>query len=490
MNNMKRFTKLVSFLAIAATIFVGCGDDDDEDTSVLAIDQPAYYFNAPGESTTVGFTARGINGLHISSKPQGWKDITIDEATQTLKITVPQEAKPLAEEGDKEPEKIDQAGTIVLTGTSYAGTVKSANLFVGLIRHEDLSREPANSYIVTKPNVNYTFALAKGDGTPIQAKRVKVLWQTTSTMVRYVTMEDQKVSFLSGMVPDKEEPTLKEGNAVIAAYDENNEIVWSWHIWSTAEDPEANTLHYTNGYEVMNRNLGALASDKSTPEKQHASMGMFYQWGRKDPFVGLSTYKNSLYTIAPMYTEENNRIDIRMVTSKEDTGTAEYATRHPLDYIITDKIKEQDWMWTENNTAWSADRKSVNDPCPAGWRVAPTAAFENLKIASTPTIEDSDNYGWDLSDGTTTSLYMGAGRRVYLTGKIQNIYNPLPPTRANIAEEAQPWMGLYWTADALAERRSSALEFWFEKKTVTGGIRNGVAYGRANGMSVRCVREK
>ncbi len=132
--------------------------------------------------------------------------------------------------------------------------------------------------------------------------------------------------------------TLKEGNALIGAYDTEDNIIWSWHIWvRTAEngDPThpANALVYytydwdangiygeyqTNGnarrvpgYEIMACNLGALQDkpnwDKNTffgdtlsDASNHRQIfmdgdgivrtfGMLYQWGRKDPFPPMTT---------------------------------------------------------------------------------------------------------------------------------------------------------------------------------------------------------
>ncbi len=96
---------------------------------------------------------------------------------------------------------------------------------------------------------------------------------------------------------------------------------------------------------------------------------------------------------------------------------------------------------------------------------------------------------------------MAAGRRVYLNGKIQNVYQPAivsdaVAVRSNPAEEAQPWVGLYWTADAAIDRNSKALYFWYDKKsalegeTETGRVFPAASYARANGMSVRCVKKQ
>ena len=58
-------------------------------------------------------------------------------------------------------------------------------------------------------------------------------------------------------------PTIDQGNAVIAVVDDQNRVMWSWHIWVTDYNPyiEANILpvvsYWSNGeYDMMKRNLG------------------------------------------------------------------------------------------------------------------------------------------------------------------------------------------------------------------------------------------
>lgn len=92
----------------------------------------------------------------------------------------------------------------------------------------------------------------------------------------------------------------KRGNALIAAYNNQGEILWSWHIWVTENDPSnvSSAILYTTyawnedgiktnirvpGYNVMPCNLGAL---RYIPDGDDVTgtYGMVYQWGRKDPF--------------------------------------------------------------------------------------------------------------------------------------------------------------------------------------------------------------
>ena len=285
---------------------------------------------------------------------------------------------------------------------------------------------------------------------------------------------------------------------MIGAYNADDELIWSWHIWATDYDPDAEggTVVF-NDYTLMNRNLGAQANDNSTTDKILASYGLYYQWGRKDPFIGPNTYQGSEGSGASMYSGSGSRVYLKMTESSAETGTMEYAIRNPLVFITGVADTDNDWLWSgRSDGLWSADDnvadKSVNDPCPYGWRVAPSAAFAGLEIVGTPAAGDEEKFGWTLTDGTSQSFFVGAGRRRYDNGTILNIYNPVPAEAQsrNTATEAQPWEGLYWTSDAGSGAQSPAFYFWFEKKTSGGNVEYEVPYARANGMQVRCVREK
>ena len=192
---------------------------------------------------------------------------------------------------------------------------------------------------------------------------------------------------------------------------------------------------------------------------------------------------------ASMYNGGGSRVYLRTAASSAETGTVAYAVQHPLTFITGVSGSENDWLWSaHSDDLWSASKKSAYDPCPYGWRVAPSAVFDGLKLVGAPTAADADKYGWGLTDPErgTSSLFIGAGRRRYDNSTILNVYNPV--TVRSVAEEAQPWEGLYWTAGTLSGTKSPAFHFWFEKKTTGGGLENNVPYARANGMSVRCVR--
>lgn len=468
---MKLLIRAASVLLAAALLGTACSKDDEEDTSTLAFVDPALYFSAAGDRETATFIADGVGDLYISAKPEGWDNVTLDAAARTVTVTAPAEFK---------ENETALSGSVVISGVSYMGSAKSATLFVGMVNTQDLSDKPANSYLVNEKTTHYTFDATRGG--KIAPASVGLIWQSAASLVQYLRLDKGKVSFYVGA--DSEEEHIHEGNALIGAYDASGALLWSWHIWAADYDPESDVLSYANGFQVMGRNLGAIDNANSTPEERVASYGLFYQWGRKDPFIGSASYRANSGTGATMYNAAGNRVYVTTAAASAETGTSDYARQNPLCFITGTSETGNDWLWTADDARWGAS-KTENDPCPYGWKVAPQGAFTGLTIADTPKESDDDVFGWTLTDGSVSSLYMGAGRRLYSNGSIQNIY--IPRTRA---DEAQPWEGLYWMAGSLAGRQSPALHFWFEKLNTSAGIRDAEPYARANGMSVRCVRDR
>ena len=160
-----------------------------------------------------------------------------------------------------------------------------------------------------------------------------------------------------------------EGNAVVCIKKGGN-ILWSWHIWVTNYNPASNT--YTrNGQEFMQRNLGALNNTSGN----NNSLGLIYQWGRKDPLNKPSC--TTCTTYATIYNAAGN---VTVSTASAQTpNSISYSVKNPLTYIL--KNSSGDWYSsstsTNNDNLWSAT-KTVYDPCPDGWRVpSPSANGDN-----------------------------------------------------------------------------------------------------------------
>ena len=153
----------------------------------------------------------------------------------------------------------------------------------------------------------------------------------------------------------------------MAVKDIENNILWSWHIWLT--DEPAEQVYYNDAGIMMDRNLGAT----STTPGDVGALGLLYQWGRKDPFLGpssISSWSMAKSTISWQSVESVSHNGEYAVIN----GTIEFATANPTTFIDNNMIN-YDWYYTGDNshddTLWSGlnKTKSVYDPCPYGWRV-------------------------------------------------------------------------------------------------------------------------
>jgi len=216
------------------------------------------------------------------------------------------------------------------------------------------------------------------------------------------------------------------GNALIGAFDGDGKLIWSWHIWACPEmyDSETHKIienaflqnwTYT-GYQVMDRNLGALTNmpidlsnvkDKnltgvSTNQYGVAAMGLQYQWGRKDPFIG-PAYSNDdfngggLLPVVHYYEKwgvNGNGVDVADVDNESfnKSSAIDYTIKHPTQLIywndgeptaLVSYSKNSDnqgqYLWGTNGGLSHTDRdlgtKTIYDPCPVGYRVPPVDAF-------------------------------------------------------------------------------------------------------------------
>ena len=130
---------------------------------------------------------------------------------------------------------------------------------------------------------------------------------------------------------------------------------------------------------MMDRNLGATSA---TPGSVGA-LGLLYQWGRKDPFLGSSSISSDTRA-------ESTLSWPSPVESTASTGTIDYAVSNPVTFI-TSNSDNDDWYYTGNsstdNTRWRSS-KTIYDPCPAGYRVP----------------DGGDNGIWSKAFGTSSSF--------------------------------------------------------------------------------------
>ena len=326
---------------------------------------------------------------------------------------------------------------------------------------ENLStRGTANCYIVSKSGV-YSFKAVKGNSHQSigNVAGVEVLWETFGTSVTPMVGElVQSVQYDSGYVYFKIADVYREGNALIAAKDASGKILWSWHIWLT--DQPGKCVYANNAGTMMDRNLGATSA---TPGEVGA-LGLLYQWGRKDPFLGSSSISNSVES------QSTGKFDF--TKSKKATGTITYATEHPTTFI-TYNTNNYDWYYSgrssTDNTRWQST-KTIYDPCPAGWRV-PDGGSNGVwnKAGFKDQSYDSSDEGLLFGSGISSpaTWYPAAGCRY----------------RNVVALYYVGYDGLYWS---VTPNGSNAYSLYFSRY---GSVYPASDSTRALGQSVRCLQE-
>ena len=210
-------------------------------------------------STT--FDSRNITSVKSTSIPKGWSLDNIDMYEGTITVTAPASF----EDGEV------RSGTLSLKGYTPTGATRNLSVFLAIAETISFT-EAANCFVATAPNHRYAFDPLKGgdNNTTLATAEVKLLWQTKANLIKYLDMRengDGKMEASFYLEEDEDnEGKVYPGNALIGAYNADGEIIWSWHIWVTNNDPMAveNTAEL-NGQTMMSINLGAeLNSNGST----------------------------------------------------------------------------------------------------------------------------------------------------------------------------------------------------------------------------------
>ncbi len=314
--------------------------------------------------------------------------------------------------------------TQVSTSTVYRYTAKSRSqtLYAKFVMAEHMPLDTcgtANCYIAPKKLSRYSFdatVMGKGDwSTNIQPKTLygttaKVIWETEAhneyeSVVRYAFYEKGRIYFATGS---------KYGNAVIGLFDRNDVCVWSWHIWAVDYDPETSIETYSSGAKFMDRNLGVLS-------KSLTDRGLYYQWGRKDPFI-YAEKPNTPQTVAATYNLEGYPFDVLGNTGSylASNFTIAWATAHPTTLLSY----RNSWLYTPNPNLWGnttggiiaspKSQKSIYDPCPPGWRVPDRAAWDAA------TFKDCDfglAYGVNMNYSSNPKVWTFYPYTGYLSGE-------------------------------------------------------------------------
>lgn len=357
---------------------------------------------------------------------------------------------------------VEQGGdnrTIYVTAENNYGVAREGTFWIqtGNIKKEILVRQnqpkSANSYVVGNGTHDLIVTI-KGNGNEglvaegktldtdasIKPAKIGIIWETKAGLVKLIDAKtNAQVSGGSFANYDESKGTIQYvvntsdatiggitgGNALIGAFDNSGKVLWSWHIWACPDMIENNSIKEScvqdwtlNGYKVLDRNLGALSNSPGV-----ASLGLLYQWGRKDPFIGAG-YTNDNYSGTGRLSTVNYH------NKNWDVNGRRYSSNTNIPYTIANptiltydglSLKVTDiggYLWGTNgglNKEGIKDlgSKTIYDPCPEGYRVPPVDAFV---FVNRSTNKSSETTNWNdnliylphkASDTTSSSTSSG-----------------------------------------------------------------------------------
>ena len=363
----------------------------------------------------------------------------------------------------------------------------------------------ANCYMVHMAG-DYTFKTRYVDNTPVNnIAKVDWLWVSKvegkegNALISNVSYADGVVSFTA---------SEHEGNALLAAFDAAGEIIWSWHIWLTDTPsvydyqnngiPQSGGL--TDGYYCMDRNLGAT---DATLWGGYETFGLYYQWGRKDPFIGdKAEEREQTYVAAngryewvektPVFGNSDQltvcntayaQAKWEATPTNSTIGTFAYAAAHPMTFLTGGTGSQANWLDVKgldsaekNNIIYDADKslwrpfqKSNYDPCPVGYQVPRKAMW--ICLDSYNSVYTDDGFVNTTAAGVESWFPSSGCRSAH-------------PTDGGSLIKVQKASGYayLWTSELQAAEQS--FRFYYHAP-MFDGIQSA---GWGNGYNVRCVK--
>ena len=413
----------------------------------------------------------------------------------------------------------------------------------------------ANCYIASQTSTWYKFkATVRGNGAataalisptgvalaanaPIAPTSAELVWEAgqgtydikAKDLIQTVLLKDGYIYFKTGY--------LAEGNAVIAAKDAAGTILWSWHIWKTSYDlanipsevyqtatqRSFGTWLANRELISMDRNLGAA---NNTP-KDAAAFGMYYQFGRKDPFLGSS----DIYQETATSVISNPKNIHRFTANSATVGTIDYAIKHPNEIIEGDlnvlhpanNVPYGNWIYNavygneyyrRSDNLWgnpfrstcsypnnTDGYKSIYDPCPVGWRVPSQDVWTR---ALKPSVTPVTNY-YDSSTLSELNIDMAAvaggnfiqkfatinGLKVNLLSNGGSVYFPAAGIIANKTNHffLLGTRCVLWTSSAYGIENAKYPYGSGLCLDANASVSAICTYSRCNTMPIRCVKE-
>lgn len=295
--------------------------------------------------------------------------------------------------------------------------------------------EPANCYIISKPG-RYLIPTYIGnnttDGTHSGTTAELITLNGTNTISkqqltldedsgRHYIQFDVNIHNING---ETLSPTEVTGGNHLLVLKNGNDVVWSWHLWMCEDESRPDKEDFQHTYPgteaiVMNRALGATTNigiQQNLPLIGAINLtqwtdGFYYQWGRKDPMMPQTAQSNGSYAAS----------------------------------IQNPRVFYSDW--DADGAGWSTDSKTVNDPCPPGYKVPSNQIWRESESTSTGMedimeglsnyISSFDGYPYNLGVGLDMTLNIVYPYKSYLVHSSGQL---MPETNEEVHVTTSSWI--------------------------------------------------
>ncbi|WP_418986741.1 fimbrillin family protein [Bacteroides heparinolyticus] len=346
-----------------------------------------------------------------------------------------------------------------------------------------------------------------------------LVWQDEQNLVTNVALSSDG-HFLEFTV---NQSTIRQGNAVVAVRDAANTVLWSWHIWvtdykpgTTGTTPDKEITNYQGiKYKIMPVNLGWCDGKEETytertvqvrfkqtgtsatqtitvKQKAHtiaAELGnnVYYQWGRKDPFVGaLKGINGSSNSINKTWYDADGNVKTNQlppISGFSYNDCIKSGIINPNTFCTNDYMDNRYYnLWNANNTVDTPNDnpvvKTIYDPSPVGYKLPPGNVFTGFTTTGQGTnnlsqfnVSGAWNNGWNFycdPSKTQTVFFPASGCR--------NLNSAVP--------EAVGGYAYYWTARPYYTNFGRSLVFR------PGGVYPLGSSNRVSGFVVRAAQEE
>lgn len=439
--NLQGEGTLLQLSLLAGSPLAGDGTID------MGQDRPAYVPGSAGSpKITVNLPAEGIAlpaQLYVAVPAGDLGSLLVNAVTSTWSGSVSGVAQAAGTAG----------GIVALEELSFSLPAQATDLTQG--------SKWANCFVVDgMEEALYSVEIRRPDGT-LPASDISlcsILWQTAPGVVDYLAIDSasSKLYFRKS--------AANPGSAHVAVMNADGVIRWSYHIWAPATPVEERVI---GSWTFMDRNVGAVKADAR--DYSNASIGMHYQWGRKDPFPpAKATAASGNGMRAKVYPD-----NIVFVTA-QDGVSQEVADATPNTYYWGSGASgKQDWRDVQDDALWASATSNAN-PCPYGWMVPSNDALgvipERLKAA-----EYVSKVGITIQDDNGKEMLFVPG----------GAYRRSTSTASELANMSDGWIWSSTPIDITPYRGSYRL--WYQSKVNNRRIDSTYPHRRWGG-NVRCVK--